>query len=795
MQFPSWVPFYWRELLDSIVDLFNEEAGSDVNARAFISDDGTAIPPTALTALRNHMVAIAGGGGSVPPTTTRALNIFGGYYKFDTFQTLETWGIYSTIRGDRGATILDGLGLNIKDTKSDISGLSFVNTDDLPDTTAIRLTGAARRHSSVSSFNIDGYDVGVCAEDRSAWERVTDFAIQNCRVGYQVKQTLGEIVSDFIIQQCTEYGIELAGDGEPKFAQAIVRGSGITNLYAHGSGFRDSSGSTANTLYFTQCTFTGALTRAVPILSVQNNGGFAEIVCGAAIAADVTASPSIMFGGDVRHPARDHFQLFGTAGQLDSVEVDGEELLASVVPFATSLNQTATNIAANINTGTGTHGYIATASSSFVRITSPVPGTAFNALVLTTAASGGLTATPRGFITVTCATPHGYTSAAAPLALTEFDTAPYAGVMPIRYIVNTTTFITDCVHTLDVSGNIVTPHFFRPSLSQVRAVGTGFNVLLNITSITATSIVTDTPFADLSGIPVPGSNLTVPGWDVIIDADDINNVRVSDIDFIGCNINYTLILSGMSVEFVGTFTKCQFEIVTRANSAFQANGILIKPTPRGRGEDLNSAPVITGANTGWTQSGMDPGDTSAAGDGFYYIYTPNSTVPLVNGIAKRNGIRVYEDKIERIIADVVVATETTNELRIFAARMRRSTGTTPLAWFDMVANDTSVILNAQSDTLTNANLLLGALGTGAIQLTSPLRVPNTRAGNATLVGGTVTVANTTVTANTKILLTRMTAGGTPGELTYTKINTTSFTINSASGTDTSVVSWWLVESV
>jgi hypothetical protein len=66
-------------------------------------------------------------------------------------------------------------------------------------------------------------------------------------------------------------------------------------------------------------------------------------------------------------------------------------------------------------------------------------------------------------------------------------------------------------------------------------------------------------------------------------------------------------------------------------------------------------------------------------------------------------------------------------------------------------------------------------------------------GNATLVGGTVTVNTTAATTSVLVLLTRKTAGGTTGELTYTISAGTSFTINSSSGTDTSTISWMLVE--
>ena len=70
---------------------------------------------------------------------------------------------------------------------------------------------------------------------------------------------------------------------------------------------------------------------------------------------------------------------------------------------------------------------------------------------------------------------------------------------------------------------------------------------------------------------------------------------------------------------------------------------------------------------------------------------------------------------------------------------------------------------------------------------------NNRMGQATLSSGTVTVANTSVTANTRIFVAHATLGGTPGHLTTTLIAATSFTINSSSGGDTSVVNWMLVE--
>lgn len=86
--------------------------------------------------------------------------------------------------------------------------------------------------------------------------------------------------------------------------------------------------------------------------------------------------------------------------------------------------------------------------------------------------------------------------------------------------------------------------------------------------------------------------------------------------------------------------------------------------------------------------------------------------------------------------------------------------------------------------------------------TSPINVPtinvdsvggDAAAGNAVLVAGTVTVNTTLIAAGDLVILTRKTAGGTIGNLTYTVIAGTSFTINSDSATDTSTVSWFVVK--
>jgi hypothetical protein len=71
---------------------------------------------------------------------------------------------------------------------------------------------------------------------------------------------------------------------------------------------------------------------------------------------------------------------------------------------------------------------------------------------------------------------------------------------------------------------------------------------------------------------------------------------------------------------------------------------------------------------------------------------------------------------------------------------------------------------------------------------------NAKQGTATLSGGAVTVANTSITANSRILLTSNADGGTPGFLRVSaRVAGTSFTVTSSSGTDTSTFAYQIFE--
>lgn len=109
------------------------------------------------------------------------------------------------------------------------------------------------------------------------------------------------------------------------------------------------------------------------------------------------------------------------------------------------------------------------------------------------------------------------------------------------------------------------------------------------------------------------------------------------------------------------------------------------------------------------------------------------------------------------------------------------------------------IISAIGATIDEHTTALASITKKLVQLAYPsfqgfnLRTgTNSRLNSAVLVAGTVTVANTSVTAATLALIGRSTAGGTLGHLSYTVVPGTSITITSSSATDTSTVIYLLI---
>jgi hypothetical protein len=92
--------------------------------------------------------------------------------------------------------------------------------------------------------------------------------------------------------------------------------------------------------------------------------------------------------------------------------------------------------------------------------------------------------------------------------------------------------------------------------------------------------------------------------------------------------------------------------------------------------------------------------------------------------------------------------------------------------------------------ISSSNVLTGTLNiSGKLYMSTSA---NKNAGAATLVAGTVTVSNNSVTSSSIILVSRKTAGGTIGTFSYTLTSGTSFTITSSSSTDTSTVEYVII---
>lgn len=115
---------------------------------------------------------------------------------------------------------------------------------------------------------------------------------------------------------------------------------------------------------------------------------------------------------------------------------------------------------------------------------------------------------------------------------------------------------------------------------------------------------------------------------------------------------------------------------------------------------------------------------------------------------------------------------------------------------NIITSDTGPVTLASGSANGDVNLLPNGTGKIVLGLANQLRVTsgaNQQAGDVVLVAGTVTVANTAVTANTKVIASRKVAGGALGFLTYTVSAGVSFTITSDSATDTSTVTYFLME--
>jgi hypothetical protein len=136
----------------------------------------------------------------------------------------------------------------------------------------------------------------------------------------------------------------------------------------------------------------------------------------------------------------------------------------------------------------------------------------------------------------------------------------------------------------------------------------------------------------------------------------------------------------------------------------------------------------------------------------------------------------------------------------FAARFKNDAGSSALTWLAAAGGQAAGITGITSNSGSGSWAHTGAFSaSGAINSSVGLTIKegaNAKQGIATLVAGTVTVSNTSVTANSRIQLTVQSLGTvtSPKAVAITaRTAGTSFTITSADNTDTSIVAYEIFE--
>lgn len=163
---------------------------------------------------------------------------------------------------------------------------------------------------------------------------------------------------------------------------------------------------------------------------------------------------------------------------------------------------------------------------------------------------------------------------------------------------------------------------------------------------------------------------------------------------------------------------------------------------------------------------------------------------LMNEMA--NSIHIGTNALNRLVIDgsgnVSMPTDSV-ELRIGAGNDLRFShdGTNSI-----IENNTGVlrILSGGDLRLEEGQVALQTVGKG-LSIKEGTNAKQGLTGN--LVAGSLVVSNTSVTANSRIQLTRETSGGTLGHISYSKIAGVSFTITSTSATETSTFVYSIFE--
>lgn len=232
---------------------------------------------------------------------------------------------------------------------------------------------------------------------------------------------------------------------------------------------------------------------------------------------------------------------------------------------------------------------------------------------------------------------------------------------------------------------------------------------------------------------------------------------------------------------IGASNTAYFAVDTSANSSFGISSVAFDVYLNGpRYLTLSTTVLNTAASSFGLNSTSSP-DVILVRDAAAVLAVRNSTTA--------QSFRLYNTWTDASNGEWLSQSWVSNIIRLGATK--NGTGTARVLTVDYGGTSTAAL----SIPITSGAVTFG--GGAVFPAAAPVSFTsgtNQRAGNATMVGGTVTVSNTTVTANTVVMLTRKTSGGTIGTaITYTLSAGTSFTVNSDNILDTSTFSYVLIE--
>jgi hypothetical protein len=444
----------------------------DIRPQFFrIPGDGTNIAADRLTALVNRLNATGSTtiAARIPPVTGRPLTFPPGRYKAATPQELSTWGTGATIRGYGMTSVLENIGINIGQWRdTEVFGLCLCPSDlvVVPGNNGFR-TDTTGGLWSVHDNTVMYKDIGLWKTNLSlllANTRYFNNRHQFCRVGAYIEGGFSPLFYGNQIASSAEVGFE--GYGIQGFRSCLndIVGSGIVNQRIRGGTRRG-----VLECYWGYNQVTSGGRRSINLVNITNDAGFARFETSTAINATAAACPSIMLWDPVRKHAYAYFSIAGSAGSVDTVVINGVNILPAPVLFATSANVTAQNVAAAINAAGGAYTAVAPGSGRFLVDASTVSGTTPVGQVVS-ATGTTLTVTPNPCVELTYASPHGIDPNAI---LNEEDIEWTATEAVVIGSANATVLTVDSVLYGTVAvGNPVTGETFA-SHPYIQSFGTG----------------------------------------------------------------------------------------------------------------------------------------------------------------------------------------------------------------------------------------------------------------------------------------------------------------------------------